>query len=193
MIKVGLCGTIGSGKSTVARLFAQLGVAVYEADSRAKLLMTTSNSLRDAIVAAFGAECYSCGELNRQYLAQQIFGNESKRLLLNSIVHPAVCRDFVLWAEQQQGSYVIVESAILFESALDKVVDATIAVVAPADVALARAMARDNSTEEAIRARMAVQIEPAKLAQMCDYVVENTDLDLLQSQVAQLDKLLSNR
>ncbi len=193
MIKVGLCGTIGSGKSTVCRLFERLGVAVYEADSHAKVLMTTSPSLRQDIIEAFGTQCYVDQQLDRAFLASQIFGDEQKRLKLNAIVHPAVCRDFVLWSEAQQGSYVIVESAILFESGLDKVVDVTIAVTAPMDVAIARAMARDNNTQEAIAARMAVQMEPEVLAKRCNFVIENVDLEALEPQIEAIDRVLRLR
>ncbi|MBQ9138495.1 MAG: dephospho-CoA kinase [Alistipes sp.] len=190
MIKVGLCGTIGSGKSTICRLFEQRGVAVYIADDRAKELMSTDHSLMAQITEAFGAECYQNGVLNRQYLASQIFSDDSKRLLLNSIVHPAVCRHFVQWAESQGGDYVIVESAILFESGLDRVVDRTIAVVVDADVAITRAAARDGATREAIAARMAVQMSSEALSSRVDFVIENNDLEAAERQVAQIDKSL---
>ena len=186
-IKVGLCGTIGSGKSTVLRLFEQLGVPVYIADDRAKGLMSSSAELKSQIVATFGEECYVDGELNRQFLAAQIFGSEDKRLKLNAIVHPAVCTDFLRWAESQVADYVVVESAILFESGLDKVVDATVAVVAPEQLCLERAMSRDGATKEAILARMKTQRTADELMAMADFVVENIELDTLFAQVQELD------
>ena len=189
-IKVGLCGTIGSGKSTVLRLFEQLGVPVYIADDRAKGLMTFSEMLKSQIVAAFGEQCYVDGVLNRQFLASQIFGSESKRLQLNAIVHPAVCADFVNWAENMQSDYVIVESAILFESGLDKVVDKTIAVVTPQHIALSRAAARDGVDIEAVKARMAVQMSAEQLSAMADFTIENISQDTLSAQVAKIDNLL---
>ena len=190
MLKVGLCGTIGSGKSTVCRIFERLGVAVYIADDRAKELMVRSESLVADITAAFGAECYKDGVLNRAYLASQIFGNDAARLQLNAIVHPAVCRDFVEWAERQSGDYVIVESAILFESGLDKVVDKSVAVVAPAEISLARAMARDGVDRSAVEARMAVQRSADELASMTDFVIENIDLQNTEAQVVDIDSKL---
>ena len=186
-IKVGLCGTIGSGKSTVLRLFEQLGVPVYIADDRAKGLMTSSEMLKSQIVAAFGEQCYVDGVLNRQFLASQIFGSESKRLQLNAIVHPAVCADFLQWAENQVADYVIVESAILFESGLDKVVDATVAVVAPEQLCLERAMLRDGATKEAVLARMRTQLSADELRAMADFVVENVEIESLLPQVQELD------
>lgn len=186
-LKVGLCGTIGSGKSTVCSLFAQLGAPVYIADDRAKGLMLSSEELKCQIVAAFGEECYSGGELNRQFLASQIFGSESKRLQLNAIVHPAVCADFLQWAESQVADYVVVESAILFESGLDKVVDVTVAVVAPKQLCLERAMSRDGATEAAILARMKTQRTADELRAKADFVVENIELSTLLPQVEALD------
>ena len=193
MIKVGLCGGIGSGKSTAARLFSSLGVPVYVADDRAKSLMVSSTELISQITAAFGAECYTDGNLNRSYLAAQVFSDNAKLKLLNSIVHPAVCRDFVRWAECQSGDYVVVESAILFESGLDRVVDISVAVLVDSNVALERAMARDGASREAIEARMAVQMASAELAARADYVIENTTIAALESQVAHLDKVFRNR
>lgn len=190
MIKVGLCGTIGSGKSTVCRMFERLGVPVYIADDRAKSLMCSDKQLMAQIADAFGSECYLNGELNRKYLASQIFADDSKRLLLNSLVHPAVCRDFCQWADAQTADYVIVESAILFESGLKSVVDYTVAVVVPADVAIERAMARDGATREAVQARMAVQMSADELRLRADFAIENITLEGAKTQVESIDRAL---
>ena len=186
-LKVGLCGTIGSGKSTVCSLFAQLGAPVYIADDRAKGLMSFSEELKSQIVAAFGEECYLGGELNRQFLAAQIFGSEAKRLELNRIVHPAVCADFLRWAERQVADYVVVESAILFESGLDKVVDVTVAVVAPQSECLKRAAARDGVDIEAVKARMKTQLTADQLRAMAAYTIENNTINGLAEQVNNLN------
>ena len=190
MFKVGIFGTIGSGKSTVCHIFEDMGIPVYFADDRAKMLMCSSTGLMQQICEAFGRECYKDGVLDRRYLASQIFGDDSKRLLLNSIVHPAVCRDFVLWAERQKAAYVIVESAILFESGLDKVVDKTVAVVVPEQIALERAAARDGVDIEAVRARMAVQMSAEQLSAKADFIIENICQQALPDQVARVDALL---
>ena len=190
MLKVGICGTIGSGKSTVCRIFEGMGIPVYIADDRAKMLMISSADLMQKITEAFGQNCYNNGTLDRRYLASQIFGDDNKRLLLNSIVHPAVCRDFVNWAETQRSDYVIVESAILFESGLDKVVDKTIAVVVPQSIALDCAAARDGVDIEAVKARMAVQMSAEQLSAMADFTIENITIDTLPEQVAKVDNQL---
>ena len=192
MYKIGVTGGIGSGKSTVCELLRDRGVAVYDSDSRAKQLMAESEALREQLIATFGAECYKGGPLDRRYLASQIFGDDAKRLLLNSIVHPAVCDDFVAWAECQSSAYVLVESAILFESGLDKVIDKTIAVVVPKQLALERAAARDGVDIKAVKARMAVQMSAEQLASMTDFTIENINRDTLQQQVVQVDNLLRN-
>ena len=155
--------------------------------------MISSPELICAITDAFGAECYVDGALNRSYLAAQIFSDNAKREKLNSIVHPAVCRDFVSWAEAQDGKYVVVESAILFESGLDKVVDISVAVVVDSQTAIERAMARDGASREAIEARMAVQMTAEQLAARADYTIDNTTLEALKSQVESLDKIFRSR
>ena len=112
MMKVGITGGIGSGKSTVCRLFARLGVAVYDSDAGAKRLMTEDAELRRRITDRFGAEAYADGTLNRTYLAGRVFSEAQALADLNAIVHPAVRADFAAWAEQQEGDYVILESEI---------------------------------------------------------------------------------
>lgn len=190
MVKVGICGTIGSGKSTVCRIFEDMGVPVYYADDRAKSLMMTLPELIEKITEAFGSQCYSNGVLDRRYLASQIFGDDSKRLLLNAIVHPVVCKNFVEWAESQTAPYVIVESAILFESGLADVIDRSIAVLTDDALALQRAAARDGVDIEAIKARMAVQRSADELRKLSDYTIYNIDLAELPNQVAQVDSSL---
>ena len=190
MVKVGICGTIGSGKSTVCRIFEDMGVPVYYADDRAKSLMVTLPELIEKITEAFGSQCYNNGVLDRRYLASQIFGDDSKRLLLNAIVHPVVCKNFVEWAKSQTAPYVIVESAILFESGLADVIDRSIAVLTDDALALQRAAARDGVDIEAIKARMAVQRSADELRKLSDYIIYNIDLAELPNQVAQVDSSL---
>ena len=118
-------------QSTVCRLFARLGVAVYDSDAGAKRLMTEDAELRRRITDRFGAEAYADGTLNRTYLAGRVFSEAQALADLNAIVHPAVRADFAAWAEQQEGDYVILESALLFDAGFDACVDRTVAVLAP--------------------------------------------------------------
>lgn len=191
MYKVGITGGIGSGKSLVCGLLSERGVAVYDSDSRAKELMHHSESLRKALVETFGGKCYVDGALNRRYLAERVFGDKEALRRLNSIVHPAVMADFAQWAEQQSGSYVVIESAILFEAGLEHYVDATVAVMAPEALRLERAMKRDGASEEQIRERMRNQLSDDERSERATYAIINISLDDLEEDVEQLHRRLS--
>ena len=186
MIKVAVCGGIGSGKSTICRMFAERGAALYDSDSRAKALMTESAELREALVAEFGEECYADGVLNRQYLASKVFGSAEQLARLNAIVHPAVKADFLQWAEEQEGDYCILESAILFESGFDAVVDKTVAVLATLPLRIERAMQRDGATREQIEARVKAQMSDDDLAARADFAIVNIHLEDVEKDVAEL-------
>ena len=187
MFKVGVTGGIGSGKSTVCRLFAARGVAVYDTDAAAKELMNTSEELKQALTARFGEATYLDGALNRAYLAERVFGNESELQALNGLVHPAVIADFERWAEEQMGEYVVLESAILYEAGLDKHLDAVVAVLAPEALRLERAMRRDGASEEQIRSRMAAQMSDEELHRRADVSVVNIFEEDLEPMVQELD------
>lgn len=193
MFKVGITGGIGSGKSTVCRLFAARGVAVYDTDAAAKRLMAEDEALKHAIVARFGAESYCDGVLNRPYLAKQIFGDEKAREALNGLVHPAVTADFERWAEEQEGEYVVLESAILFEAGLDQHLDRVVAVLAPEQLRVERAMQRDGATEEQIRSRMAAQMDDDTLRARADISMVNIFEEELEPMVQELDFRFKNR
>ena len=186
MIKVAVCGGIGSGKSTVCRMFEERGAAIYDSDSRAKALMNESAELREALIAEFGEECYEGGTLNRSYLASKVFGSEEQLAKLNSIVHPAVKADFLAWAEEQEGDYCIVETAILFESGFDALVDQKVAVLAPQPLRVMRAMERDGATKEAVEARIKAQMGDDELMRRCDFAIVNIHLEDVEKDVAEL-------
>lgn len=189
MYKVGITGGIGSGKSTVCRLFEQNGIAVYDSDARAKALMAESATLREQLVAAFGAECYNDQGLNRVYLAGRVFGDEVELRRLNGIVHPAVKDDFRRWADAQRGAYVVLESAILFESGFDAEVDTTLAVMAPMEERLRRTAERDGTDVEAIKRRMEHQLSDDELHARAARTIVNLRMDYLESDVEQLHKI----
>ena len=190
MYKVGITGGIGSGKSTVSAILEDMGVALYNSDVRAKELMATDAALREAIIERFGVECYTAEGLNRGYLASRVFGSAEELAALNAIVHPAVMADFQEWAECAEGDYVIFESAILFEAGLESSVDSTVVVMAPEELRIERAMARDGATREQVVARIKNQMSDDERTDRAKYAIENIDIDDLREDVEQLHRRL---
>ncbi|MFR9523723.1 MAG: dephospho-CoA kinase [Rikenellaceae bacterium] len=188
MYKVGVTGGIGSGKSTLCGMFKELGIPVYNSDSQAKLLMASDAELREKICQAFGEGSYAAGALNRQYLAQQVFGDANKLALLNSIVHPRVKEDFLLWCEQQNAPYAILECAILFEANFNDIVDKTICVLSPENMRIERVTSRDSLTKEEVKQRMANQYSDDQLDQLSDICVVNFDIADLEDAAKVFDK-----
>lgn len=190
MYKVGLTGGIGSGKSKVAEFLRDREVAIYDSDSRAKELMMSNEALREALIAEFGQECYTADGINRAWLAQRVFNNEAELARLNAIVHPAVMRDFAEWAEAQEGNYVVLESAILLEAGLENHVDVVVAVMAPKELRLERAMLRDGASREQIEERMRNQMSDEERTDRAKYAIVNIDLEELEEDVEQLHRRL---
>ena len=187
MIKVGICGGIGGGKSTVCAMLAERGVAVYDSDSRAKALMCSLPDIKAQIIDCFGEQSYIGDVPNRRFLADAVFGHSERLAQLNAIIHPAVRSDFERWAACQSGDYVVLESAILFESGFDRCVDVSVAVLAPRPIRIARAMQRDGAVRERIEARMAEQMSDDELAARADIAIVNIDRADLDRDVAELD------
>ena len=187
MMVVGLTGGIGSGKSTIAKAFAALGIAVFNSDEQAKALIATDAQVKERIIAAFGEEAYHNGEYNRAYIAQIVFNNSEKLTILNGIVHPALAEYFKRWAKEQTSPYVLKEAAILFESGSYKDCDYIITVTAPEEVRIARVMARDHCTEAQVRARMAQQWSDAQRIALSNAVIENIDLEVVKKEVKRIN------
>lgn len=173
MMKVGVTGGIGSGKSTVCRLFAQKGIAVYDSDAAAKRLMQEDGALRRQLAGRFGEGTFRDGQLDRAYLAGIVFADPQALADLNALVHPVVMRDFDAWAARQEGSYVILESAILFEAGLEGSVDKTVAVLAPRELRIERTCRRDGCGADQVVRRIAAQLDDDALSARADYVVVN--------------------
>ena len=193
MYKIGITGGIGGGKSTVCALFADRGVAVYDSDSRAKRLMNEDAALREALSREFGACCYAVdGSLDRAYLAAAVFGDAEALKRLNAIVHPAVREDFRQWAETQNGPYVLLESAILFEAGFESEVDATLAVLAPLEERRPPASERDGMGRDEVLKRIAHQMSDDELHARADRTVVNIRRDYLESDVEQLHKIYTH-
>ncbi|MEL4308747.1 dephospho-CoA kinase [Joostella sp. CR20] len=187
---VGLTGGIGSGKSTVAQMFKELGVPVFIADTEAKQLMETSDNIRKDIVKIFGASAYQDKLPNRKYLANIVFEDPNKLQQLNAIIHPAVGQYFEQWLQKQSSPYVIKEVAILFENGGDKNCDLVITVTAPKEIRIQRVLSRDKTTREAVEARMNNQWSDEAKVEKSDYVIENINLDETRKIVAELHKTL---
>lgn len=190
MMVVGLTGGIGSGKSTIAKAFAALGIAVFNSDEQAKALIATDAQVKERIIAAFGEEAYHNGEYNRAYIAQIVFNNSEKLAILNGIVHPALAEYFKRWAKEQTSPYVLKEAAILFESGSYKDCDYIITVTAPEEVRIARVMARDHCTEAQVRARMAQQWSDSQRIALSNAVIENIDLEKAKKEVRRINNEL---
>lgn len=184
MFKAGITGNIGSGKSTVAKIFAQLGIPVYDADSRAKALMEGDALLVQQIKNLLGDESYtSSHQLNRAFVASRVFNNEPLLKQLNALVHPAVFRDFDEWAASQHAPYVLKEAALLIESGSFKDLNFLMVVTADEDQRLLRSMARDGATREAIQARMKNQMPQEEKVMLADAVLRNNENDMVLPQV----------
>jgi dephospho-CoA kinase len=191
MIKVGITGGIGSGKSTVAKVFEVLGIPVYYADDAGKRLMNEDAALRDKIMQAFGPAAYKNEQLDRKYLADIVFKNPEKLASLNAIVHPATIADAEKWMLKQTSAYAIKEAAIIFETGAQEFLDCVIGVYAPTPLRILRAMQRDNITREEVMARMNKQIDETIKMRLCDFVIVNDEQQLLIPQVVALHKDLT--
>ena len=188
MTTIGLTGGIGSGKSTVSRMLAERGAAVFDADSEAKALMESDADLRRELIEAFGPDAYDDrGRLNRAYLAQQVFSSEEEVARMNALVHHRVHAAFerhALRAAAEGRELAVYEAALIFESGADRHVDAVVVVDAPEEVRIERSIARDGSTRKQVLARMRHQLPPEHLVERADYVIDNSgSVDQLESQV----------
>jgi dephospho-CoA kinase len=190
-LQVGVTGGIGSGKSLVCKVFSKLGVPVYDADSRAKAIMTTDGILVSQIKAEFGDLAYNTdGSLNRSYLSERIFQHPHLREKLNALVHPRVAIDTEQWVNQQAGhEYVIREAALMFESGSYKKLDAIIVVAAPEALRMKRVRQRDpQRTDEAIGKIMEAQMPEEEMRKRANFIIENDETQLILPQIMKLHR-----
>jgi dephospho-CoA kinase len=186
MLKVGLTGGIGSGKSTVARIFEVFGIPVYYADNASKRLMNEDEELKSKVISVFGKDAYPDNVLDRKYLSELVFNDSEKVNLLNSLVHPATIKDALQWMQIQKAPYVIKEAALIFESGSNKDLDYIIGVKAPVELRIKRTMARDNISDEQVKARMNIQMDEESKIRLCHYVIVNDEEQMLIPQVLAL-------
>ena len=183
MLRIGITGGIGSGKTTVADIFHVLGIPVYKSDDASKRLMVEDKDLKKNIIESFGKESYVDGILNRKYLAAQVFNDSQKIALLNSFVHPATINDARRWTEKQNSAYTIKEAALIFESGSDEFLDYVIGVKSPLSLRVERAMRRDNVTRQQVEARMKLQMDEDEKMKRCDFIIINDEQQMLIPQV----------
>jgi dephospho-CoA kinase len=188
MLRIGLTGGIGSGKSTVAKIFEVLGIPVYYADAASRRLMNEEPELVKEIIRHFGDKSYIEGKLNRPYIASIVFNNAEKLALLNAISHPATIEDANKWMQQQTTPYIIKEAALIFESGSAEHLDAVIGVYAPAPLRIKRTMDRDQVTQEEVKKRMERQINEELKMKLCDHIIVNDEQQLVVPQVMALHK-----
>ncbi len=190
MMRVGLTGGIGSGKSTVAGFFSDLGIPVYNSDARARELMEAQPGLRRGIRELLGPSAYTEAGLDRAYVASRVFSDEALLGKLNALVHPAVRKDFELWSQRQQAPYVLQEAAILIENGNYRELDRMILVTAPEEERIRRVVERDKTSETSVRERMRSQWEDADKIPHADYVISNISLEETRDAVERIHREL---
>jgi dephospho-CoA kinase len=190
VLKIGITGGIGSGKSIICKVFKALQVPVYNADQRAKILVETSPEIRSQIRKAFGENSYVGSKYNRTYIAGKVFNNRILLDKLNTIIHPAVMKDFHEWTKQYNVPYLIEEAAILYESGANRALDHIIVVDAPEILRVSRIRKREGFSDDEIHERMQNQLPADKLRSLADWVIDNNDKVLVLPQILQLHHTL---
>ncbi len=190
MIRVGLTGGIGSGKTAVARVFRTLGIPVFEADAEGRRIMQEDAAVIKAVTERFGTSVVRNGAIDRATLASIVFKDPSALKDLNAIIHPAVRTGFLRWAAEQNAPYVIMEAAVMAENGGHRTMDQVIVVTAPAELRIQRVMARDGVGRDAVDARMANQVGDAERLKLADHVIHNDDQQLVIPQILAVHQAL---
>jgi dephospho-CoA kinase len=194
MLKVGLTGGIGSGKTLVCSVLEKFGVAVYYADLEARRLMSSDSELVLQISGLFGNKAYVGGSLNREFLAQQVFKDKELLTRLNELVHPVIRKDFSRWAsEQKPAFYVVEEAAILFESGSDRNMDLTVGVYADKELRVQRVMQRDGIAREQVMNRMNSQMNEKEKMEKADIVINNDGKKMILPQIINMHNAILKR
>ena len=188
MLKIGLTGEMGSGKTTVSKIFSVLGIPVFYADDIAKTIMNEDEGLKQSIIHLFGRGAYINDQLNRKYIASVVFKDKYKLDQLNALVHPVTIAAADKWMREQTTAYVIKEAALMFEAGAAAHLDYVIGVYAPQHLRLQRVMHRDGTTREDVLARMNRQLDETIKMKLCDFVVVNDEQQAVLSQVLLLHR-----
>lgn len=193
MLTVGITGGIGSGKTTISKIFNTMGIPVYNADISAKTLINTDTFIKEKLTDAYGENIYDKGNINRKLLAEIIFSDVAQRQYVNSIVHPRVKADFKRWVTEQTTPFVLHEAAILFEIGLDKIMDATILVTAPEQIRIQRVIDRDGLDRNNVEARIKAQMSEVDKMALSDYIITNDGVQPVMPQILTIYKALTSK
>ena len=186
MIKVAITGGIGTGKTTISNMFSDKGVPVFNSDEIAKEIMNTNSLLKNEIVTAFGDKVYDKNRLNKEYLSDAIFNNETLLKKINAIVHPYVADEFNSWIEEQDSKYIIYESAIIFENQAEDFFDKIICVTASEEEVISRIMKRNDFSVDKIKSIINKQLPNDAKVQKSDYVIESMNISKLSDKVLEI-------
>jgi dephospho-CoA kinase len=193
MLKIGITGGIGSGKTLVCEVFSKMGVPVYQSDEESKQLLDTNKVLKAQLIGIFGDNIYTnAGLLDRKALADIVFNNTEALKQLNAVVHPLVRQHFLAWLQEQHAKYILKEAAILFESKANIGLDKTIMVYSPLELRITRAMKRDGITRDAVMSRLEKQMPDEEKLKLCDFVLYNDEVQPLLPQIIVLHQQIMN-
>lgn len=183
MIRIGITGGMGAGKSVISEMMRCLGIPVYDADIASKKILNSNTKVKTQLIELLGEEIFSNGQLNRPLMAQLIFNNNELLLKTNAIIHPAVFNDFIAWSEAQNKEVVACETAILFESGMVSYFDSILMVSAPLEIRIERCIKRNNFTREQVLERIAKQMDESKKIELSDFVIDNNNRKALYPQL----------
>jgi len=192
MIKVGITGGIGSGKTIICKVIETMGYPVYYADEKAKFLINTNKNIISALKNKFGDDIYSSVNLlNKERLAQLIFNHPENLQFVNQLVHPEVINDFLSWSEKQKSTIVFQEAALIIEAEVYKKLDYTISVIAPEEIRINRVIERDNTSREDVINRMKNQVTDEIRTEISDFIIYNDDKQLILPQILNILKQIT--
>ncbi|MBR6659559.1 MAG: dephospho-CoA kinase [Paludibacteraceae bacterium] len=183
MIRIGITGGMGAGKSVISEMMRCLGIPVYDADIASKKILNSNTKVKTQLIELLSEEIFSNGQLNRPLMAQLIFNNNELLLKTNAIIHPAVFDDFIAWSEAQNKEVVACETAILFESGMVSYFDSILMVSAPLEIRIERCLKRNNFTREQVLERIAKQMDESKKIELSDFVIDNDNRKALYPQL----------
>lgn len=183
MIRIGITGGMGAGKSVISEMMRCLGIPVYDADIASKKILNSNTKVKTQLIELLGEEIFSNGQLNHPLMAQLIFNNNELLLKTNAIIHPAVFEDFIAWSEAQNKEVVACETAILFESGMVSYFDSILMVSAPLEIRIERCIKRNNFTREQVLERIAKQMDESKKIELSDFVIDNDNRKALYPQL----------